>query len=156
VYSAGQLLCAVSVLLVAVRYSQATSVQISARVPAVLTGFSGFLRYLQTDAGIIPYLKLGHNHSLTPVLVLHSLLIQSLSAVHVFMSCSRQSLRSSHFKSKGFFSFATCVFYCLVSLILSTCSTHCLLCPNILSIGGTCTVLGATRAEPSRSFSAME
>jgi hypothetical protein len=42
-----------------------SSLQIPARVPAVLTGFSGFIRYLQTDAGIIPYLKLGHDHCLS-------------------------------------------------------------------------------------------
>jgi len=42
-----------------------SSVQIPARVQAVLTGFSGFIRYLQADAGIIPYLKLGHDHCLS-------------------------------------------------------------------------------------------
>lgn len=42
-----------------------SSVQIPARVPAVLSGFSSFLRCLQTDTGIILYLKLGHDHCLS-------------------------------------------------------------------------------------------
>lgn len=125
-------------------------------MPAVLIGFSGFLRYLQTDAGIIPYLKLGHDHCLTSFLVLHSLLIPSLSAVRFRVLQPSISALLTLQACLGVFFFATRVFYCLFGLILSTCSTHCLLCLSILYIGGTCTVLGATRAELSPAVPSVQ
>ena len=80
------------------------SVQISARVPVVLTGFSGFLRYLQTCwHHSVPETR---PRPLPHHFLVHSLLVPSLGAEHVLVYCSSPSLRSSQFKSaKGFFFF---------------------------------------------------